>query len=119
MLAHLRATAVACAFTCAAASSTLAQTEPTSKPPPTALSGDELDGLAGGDGGVSAAVTQQNLQAVNRDNKVVANSVVSGGVAFDNGAFSNFAGLGNIVVNTGNNNNLQSTLSLNVVMPPR
>lgn len=85
---------------------------------PAPLSGDELAGLAGGDGGVAVAVSNQELKAVNSGNRITADQVVTGSVSLDHNALSNFSGLGNIVVNTGNNNNLQSSLSVSVVMPP-
>ena len=86
---------------------------------PTPLSTSELDGLAGGDGGVAVAVANQRLTAVNTGNRITADQVVTGSVSLDGNALSNFSGLGNIVVNTGNNNNLQSSLSVSIVTPPR
>jgi hypothetical protein len=42
----------------------------------------------------------------------------SGNVTLENGAFNGFNGVGNFVFNTGNNNNLQGTLSVTVLAPP-
>jgi hypothetical protein len=71
-------------------------------------------------GGAAAAVgmSEQQLTAIDTGNSVKADSVVNGSVNLSPGAFSGFSGLGNFVINTGNNNTLQGTMSVNIVMTP-
>jgi hypothetical protein len=82
------------------------------------LSLDDLDELAGGDGVNTNVITEQTLTAVNNGNSVTGETVGSGQVNLGSGAFSGYAGLGNFVINTGHNNNLQASMSVNVVLPP-
>lgn len=79
---------------------------------------EELAALAGG--GVSIEVlTGQSLGAANAGNTVGAGGdLVSGQVNLSQGAFDGFSGIGNFVINTGNNNNLQSSLAVNIVLAP-
>jgi hypothetical protein len=85
---------------------------------PTAVSASDED-LAGFSGGEEMiAVTNQNLTALNSGNSVNAGSVVNGQVVLEANAFSGFSGLGNFVINTGNNNNLQGSMSVNIIMTP-
>ena len=84
-----------------------------------ALPSDELAALSGADGAVAAAVSMQNLQAVNTGNRLTADQVVTGAISLNSAALSGFSGVGNFVMNTGNMNNIQSTLSVSVVAPPR
>jgi hypothetical protein len=76
----------------------------------------ELARLSGG--AQAVAITNQNLSALNSGNEVNANSVVNGEVTLQANAFSGFSGLGNFVINTGNNNNLQGSMSINIIMVP-
>jgi hypothetical protein len=116
-----------------AALSTAGAAEAASSPPPgsysvtatpdfailTGLSPVQEDDLASFSGGQEMiAVTNQNLTALNSGNSVNAASVVNGQVTLEANAFSGFSGLGNFVINTGNNNNLQSSMSVNIVMTP-
>jgi len=84
------------------------------------LSLDDMQELSGGDGGgVSVAViTEQTLNATNSGNSVIGDTVGSGQVTIGSGAFSGYSGLGNFVINTGHNNNLQSTMNVSVVVTP-
>ncbi len=82
------------------------------------LSLDDLDDLAGGDGVNTNVITEQTLNAVNSGNSVNGQTVGSGQVNVGSNAFSGYAGLGNFVINTGHNNNLQASMSVNVVLPP-
>ena len=75
------------------------------------------DALAGMSGGASVAVTNQNLTAVNSGNTVSADTLTTGDVNLQSNAFSGFNGIGNFVINTGNNNNLQGSLSVTVIAP--
>jgi hypothetical protein len=80
------------------------------------ISDDDLAGLSGGQS--VAVINDQQLTALNSGNSVNATNVVNGPVSLNAGAFSGFSGLGNFVINTGNNNNLQGTMSVNIVMTP-
>jgi hypothetical protein len=82
------------------------------------LSMEDMDALAGGTGVTVTTITEQTLNAVNSGNSVVADTVGSGQVTIGANAFSGYGGLGNFVINTGHNNNLQSTMSVSVVLPP-
>jgi hypothetical protein len=82
------------------------------------LSLEDMDALAGGDGVNTNVITEQTLNAVNTGNTVAGDVVGSGQVTLGSGAFSGYAGLGNFVINTGHNNNLQASMSVNVVLPP-
>jgi hypothetical protein len=85
---------------------------------PTPLPNSELSDLSGGASSAAVAVTNQTLSALNSGNSVNANSVVTGDVSIDASAFSGFNGVGNFVFNTGNNNNLQGSLSITILTPP-
>ncbi len=79
----------------------------------------ELAGLSGGDGVTTNVLTAQDLDALNGNNQISANGqIVNGAVNLSNGAFEGFAGIGNFVINTGNQNNLQSSLAVNIVLAP-
>jgi hypothetical protein len=82
------------------------------------LSLEDLGELRGGDGGNATIITEQTLTAVNSGNSVVGDVVGSGQVSLGSGAFSGYAGLGNFVINTGHNNNLQSSMSVSVALTP-
>jgi len=81
----------------------------------TDLADTDLADLAGGQN-TSIALTEQDLTAVNSGNQVNADAVTSGAISFSDGALSNFAGIGNFVINTGHNNNLQGSLSVTIVV---
>ena len=82
-----------------------------------ALPMSELAGISGGANTVNMALSNQTLTALNAGNQVNADSVVTGNVNVDAGAFKGFNGIGNFVFNTGNNNNLQGSLSVTVLAP--
>jgi len=93
--------------------------------PPSAASGDEevisnddLNGLSGGTGVTVSVMTDQTLTAVNSGNSVIGDTVTSGQVNIGANAFSGFDGVGNFVINTGHNNNLQSSMNVTVVLAP-
>ena len=83
---------------------------------PRALPADELGTMSGGSN-TNVAVSSQTLSALNSGNQVNADSVVTGDVTIASGAFNGFNGIGNFVFNTGNNNNLQGTLSVTILAP--
>jgi hypothetical protein len=89
----------------------------TTPPLPKALSSSDLAELSGGASPTGLAVSLQNLSAVNSDNQVNGDSIVTGDVTLQSGAFNGFNGIGNFVFNTGNNNNLQGTLSVTILTP--
>lgn len=70
----------------------------------------ELSAISAGEGVVVEALSNQQLTASN-SGSVEANQVVTGNVDFSTGDYS---GIGNFVVNTGNNNNLQGVISVNI-----
>jgi hypothetical protein len=80
------------------------------------LSTDDMDALAGGTGVDIVMITDQTLTAVNSGNTVIGETIGSGQVSLGSGAFSGYSGLGNFVINTGHNNNLQSSMSVSVVL---
>jgi hypothetical protein len=85
---------------------------------PQALSASDLAELSGGASPSGMAISNQTLTALNSGNSVNADSVVTGNVTLQSGAFNGFNGVGNFVFNTGNNNNLQGTLSVTILTPP-
>lgn len=83
---------------------------------PRSLAVDELDALHGRQGASSVVIaSDQLLQATNSGNSVNANTVTTGGMRIDANAFSGFNGIGNFVMNSGNNNNLQGAITINIV----
>jgi hypothetical protein len=83
-----------------------------------ALGADELDALRGGEVVVSQTTTQ-NMTATNSGNAVTARRVESGDINLAADAFSGYGGIGNFVMNTGHNNNLQGSISVSIVMTPQ
>ncbi len=80
-----------------------------------ALDVDELAGLNGRQGSTSTILSDQDLTAINRGNSITAHTVSTGGITLGPGAFEGFAGVGNFVINSGNNNNLQGALTINII----
>ncbi|RYG37835.1 MAG: hypothetical protein EON93_03045 [Burkholderiales bacterium] len=79
----------------------------------------ELAELRGGET-VGIQYTSQNLSALNSGNSVSAGtSVGSGTVNLNPGAFDGYNGIGNFVINTGHNNNLIGSVSVNVMVTPQ
>ena len=85
---------------------------------PPAVSTSDLAEMSGGASPTGVAITNQSLSAINSGNQVNADSVITGAVTLQSGAFNGFNGIGNFVFNTGNNNNLQGTLSVTIITPP-
>jgi hypothetical protein len=70
-------------------------------------------------GATNTILTEQQLNATNSGNAVIAGGAIqTGDVAFSSTALSGFAGIGNFVINTGNNNTLQGSMSVNITMTP-
>jgi hypothetical protein len=84
---------------------------------PQVLSLDELEGENGFQGLQVYANTAQTLSANNSGNTINAHQVGSGDITLTEGAFAGFAGIGNFVINSGHNNNLQGSLSIMIVSP--
>ena len=63
----------------------------------------------------TTVLSEQQLNATNSGNSVIANTLHTGDVAFSTSALSGFAGVGNFVINTGNNSNLQGTINVSIV----
>ncbi len=82
---------------------------------PAPMTADQLAEVSGGQSLVANALTTQTLSASVSGNQINAGTIQSGAVSFDKGAFSGFNGVGNFVINTGNNNILQGSLSVTVV----
>lgn len=82
------------------------------------LSLEDLNDYAGGTGVEVNVDTDQVLTAVNSGNTVTGETVNSGTLNIGSNAFSGFEGVGNFVMNTGHNNNLQSSMDVTVVMTP-
>ncbi|MGZ3274411.1 MAG: hypothetical protein ACXU82_14655 [Caulobacteraceae bacterium] len=122
-MSFLRYSLLALAASAMAAGATYAQTA--SQPPPhepparglaKPVSDADLQGLSGGQ---AIAVNEQQLKAITSDNSVNAlGSISNGPVNLSANAFSGFSGLGNFVINTGNNNTLQGSMSVNITMTP-
>jgi hypothetical protein len=82
------------------------------------LSLDDMNALSGGTGVEVVIDTGQVLTATNTGNSVTGDTVGSGQVNIGSGAFSGYDGIGNFVINTGHNNNLQSSMNVSVVLAP-
>lgn len=76
---------------------------------------DELHDLNGRQGVNVIVASDQLLKATNSGNSVTANSVGSGGITVGANAFAGYSGVGNFVMNTGHNNNLQGAITINIV----
>ena len=84
---------------------------------PQALSSDDLATLSGGANPSGVAITKQTLTAVNSGNSLSADNITTGDISVGAGAFNGFNGVGNFVFNTGNNNNVQGSLSVTIMTP--
>lgn len=63
----------------------------------------------------TTVLSEQQLNATTSGNSVIATTMHTGDVAFSSSALSSFAGVGNFVINTGNNSNLQGTINVSIV----
>jgi hypothetical protein len=84
---------------------------------PQPLANADLAQMSGGASPSGIAVTMQNLSASNSDNSLSANSIETGNINVPANAFSGYNGVGNFVFNTGNNNNVQGSLSITILTP--
>src|SRR5262245_27830632 len=69
-------------------------------------------------GSLTLGLTSQTLTATNSGNSVTADTITNGDINLGADAFSGFNGIGNFVMNTGNNNNLQGAIGVFIIMPP-
>ncbi|MGH7017610.1 MAG: hypothetical protein ACRED8_11095, partial [Caulobacteraceae bacterium] len=74
---------------------------------PQPLATSNLGSISAGQGITYNTMTNQTLGATDTGNSIVAGTVTNGDVNVGAGAFSGFNGVGNFVVNTGNNNIVQ------------
>lgn len=83
------------------------------------LDAEQLDGLTARQGAPSTTtvLSDQDLTAINQGNSITAVTVGSGPISIGANAFQGFAGVGNFVINSGHNNNLQSALTIVIVAP--
>lgn len=82
---------------------------------PAALDLAELSTISAGADTHIDVITRQDLNAVNSGNSISADSVGSGSINITSGALQGYNGVGNFVMNTGHNNNLQGTVSVTVI----
>lgn len=75
----------------------------------------ELHDLNGRQGVSVIVASDQLLKATNSGNSVNANTVGSGAITVGANAFAGYSGVGNFVMNTGHNNNLQGAITINIV----
>lgn len=75
----------------------------------------ELNDLHARQGVNVIVASDQLLKATNSGNSVTANTVGSGGITVGANAFAGYSGIGNFVMNTGHNNNLQGAITINIV----
>jgi len=81
---------------------------------------DQLAALAGGQEPTSVAVSSATLSATNTGNTIntAGGDLTSGSIGISGSAISGYTGMGNFVFNTGNNNNLQGSITVNILMAP-
>jgi hypothetical protein len=82
-----------------------------------ALALDELAKLAGGAEQQDAPAIAALTTGSSNGNSITANNVSAGDIQVQAGAM-NFSGIGNFVWNTGQNNNLQGVLNVNITITP-
>ncbi|HEX2561655.1 hypothetical protein [Phenylobacterium sp.] len=77
----------------------------------------ELSAYNGGqDAGVQVQATQTLTATANGNS--IGGDLLSGDVTFSDNALDNFSGVGNVVINTGANSNLQGSILVTVVGAP-
>jgi len=95
---------------------TLAGSSVAALPHGTRMSSEELAEVSAGQS-IYATMTTQTLQAL-ASGQLNATTVQNGPITFAQGALQGFSGIGNFVLNTGNNNVLQGAISVSIVPPP-
>jgi hypothetical protein len=94
-----------------------AHPQPATKSEPIPLSDKDLGAIAAGDAIDVLVMTTQSLKAVTSQNSIQANEVRSGDINISDNALAGFSGIGNFVINSGNQNTLQGSLSVTVITP--
>ncbi|MBL8546111.1 MAG: hypothetical protein JNL81_06585 [Hyphomonadaceae bacterium] len=121
---QVRGILIAAAVLASASAASAQQAALTASAPPAPADGTELlsledmGALSGGTGVTVVVDTGQVLTATNTGNSVTGDVVGSGQVNIGSGAFSGYDGIGNFVINTGHNNNLQSSMNVSIVLAP-
>ena len=91
---------------------------------PAPMATDDLASVSAGTGVdvnivTSQTFSNQQLSATNTGNTVIADKVTNGDISFSGDALNGYSGVGNFVMNTGNNNNLQGSVSVTIGgLPP-
>ncbi len=91
---------------------------------PAPMASDDLASVSAGTGVdvnvvTSQTFSNQQLSATNTGNTVIADKVTNGDISFSGDALNGYSGVGNFVMNTGNNNNLQGSVSVTIGgLPP-
>jgi hypothetical protein len=81
------------------------------------LSADALANLSGGAEPTDPKpISLQILTATNSGNAINADTVSSGAISLSGSVLSQASGVGNYVFNTGHNNNLQGSVTVNIIM---
>ncbi len=84
------------------------------------MSAESADSLASLSGGAEPSdpkpISLQILTANNSGNSINADSVSSGAITLSGQVLSQATGVGNYVFNTGHNNNLQGSVTVNIIM---
>lgn len=78
------------------------------------LATEDLKAISGGADIHAGILSNQELTATNSDN-VIGGSVQSGDIQFSGQSLGGFSGIGNFVLNTGAQNNLQGSITINVL----
>jgi|GEM_PF-1213816 hypothetical protein len=81
---------------------------------------DQLSGVTGGaEPTPDPALSNSTLSSTNTGNSInTGGPVTNGQIELSGAALQNFSGVGNMVFNTGNNSNLEGSITVNVVMAP-
>lgn len=103
-----------------------ARAEPQFPPPadqpaqaaPVVMAPADLDSVSAGESASVNVLTNQQLTASNSGNSVNAQSVVNGAISLSGSALNGYSGVGNFVMNTGNNNNVQGSVSVTIASGP-
>jgi hypothetical protein len=77
-----------------------------------------LDAEVVAPGTLAVGISSQTLTATNSGNTVTGETIENGDIVISPDAFSGFSGIGNFVMNTGNNNNLQGSIGVVVIITP-
>jgi len=85
---------------------------------PARLSAGELSESRAGQTSVISVLSRQQLDGTTSNNSIQAGTLTAGAVSFSSNALQNYSGVGNFVINTGANNTLQGSISVNIVAQP-